>query len=234
MYGDGWIFQGGKGALSGGGGANGEWIWEEIDPPDDEYTHECADPLLYLGMLWDEESDVDWYAFEILMERKTVPSLGRFSTYGDPAILDYDEDSTGNLETEEYTHLPVPATAYESGEITTVSAYTYTAGYSLELEFDGATYYSPYECSGVQQYAHDIVLATRGQTYLDGLSGDYEGSIRLWQYAYQRVVTEETAFPGVFIPGLGVGSGGVKKAHLETLPLLGLLNFFNIGVRRST
>jgi len=208
MYGDGWIFEGGKGALSGGGGANGEWIWEEIDAPDDEYTNDCVGTLYYLGMLIEEDEGEDYFAFEVLMERKTTPSIGRFSTYSDPAILDYDEDETGSLETEEYDNLPVPAAAYESGEITFVSAYTYPGYYTIEMEFDGATYYSPYICGGQQAYPHDIVLATRGQDYLDGLSGDYEGTIKLWGYGYQRTVLTETEWPGIIIPVPNPITGG--------------------------
>lgn len=231
MYGEGWIFENGKGGLSGGGGSNGEWIWEEIATPDEEYTHTCIDPLYYLGMLIEEDEGEDYFAFEILMERKTTPSIGRFSTFSSPAILDYDEDETGDLETEEFTHLPVPATAYDSGEITTISAYTYATYRSIELEFDGSTYYSPYECAGVQQYAHDIVLATRGQTYLDNLSGDYEGSIRIWEYAYQRVVLEETFFPGIIVPGMGSGGAGTLPISPGSFGPPGALMEF--GIRRG-
>ncbi|GAH10558.1 unnamed protein product, partial [marine sediment metagenome] len=145
----------------------------------------------------------DEYRFEVLMKRTNVPSIGRFSTYGDPAILDYDEDDTEETETEELEYLPVPTNAWNSGEITFVSAYTSANLYSQEIAFDGSVYYSPYICDSQQQYPQDIVLATRGQDYLDGLSGDYEGSIRSWLYYYQRVIISETDFPGGFIPGFG-------------------------------
>jgi len=224
MYGDGWIFEGGRGGLSGGGGANGEWIWEEIDePPDEEYTNDCVGTLYYLGMLIEEDEGEDYFAFEVLMERKNTPSIGRFSTYSVPAILDYDEDETGSLETEEYDNLPVPETAYESGEITFVSAYTYPGYYTIEMEFDGATYYSPYICSGQQAYPHDIVLATRGQDYLDSLSGDYEGTIKLWGYGYQRTVLTETEWPGVIIPELGGVSSGIGPSIINGLAQPGMI-----------
>lgn len=232
MYGEGWIFEGGKGGLSGGGGSSDEWIWEEVAAPDEEYTLDCDEPLYYLGMMIDDDVGEDYYAFEIFMERKCVPSIGRFSTFSTPAQLDYDEDSTGDLETEEYTHLPVPATAFSSGEITTVSAYTYSTYRSKEVTFDGATYYYPEFCNSNYVYPHDAVLALRGQTYLDNLSGDYPGTIRIWSYAYQRVVLEETAWPGVVVPGIGGGATGIEGKGLETLPLPGLLNFPTIGLRR--
>ena len=96
MYGEGWVFEGGKGALSGGGGANGEWIWGDPQTPEEaDSTYDCEGELLpYLGMVIEEEIiDGDFY-FEVLMQRKTIPSEGRFSTYSSPAILDYDEDDT--------------------------------------------------------------------------------------------------------------------------------------------
>ena len=231
MYGEGWTFKNGRGGLSGGGGANGEWIWGDIaDPGDKDYTYDCEGEILsYLGMLYNEETDGDEYAYEILMQRKTTPSIGRFSTYSDPAILDYDEDETGSLETEEYTHLPVPENSWDSGEIVYKSAYTaITPSYTydtLEIFFDNATYYSRYWCDGGQVYPHDIVLATRGQDYLDDLSGDYEGTIRIWSYWYQRTRIEESDFPGIIIPGSGgyfpgfTGHVGEVRGYFN-LPLL--------------
>jgi len=218
MYGEGWVFKGGKGGLSGGGGSNGEWIWGNIPVPEEEYTHECEDPLPYLGMLWEEETVDDEYRFEILMKRQCEPHEAIFSTYSSPAVLDYDEGDALDIEVEELEYLPIPEDAWESGEILFTSAYTSLPLYSYEFTFDGATYYSPYECDDIQQYHHDIVLATRGQDYLNDMVGDYEGESRLWGYYYQRTRIGETDWPGIILPPPvfgGPGGGGGVGAGLS-------------------
>lgn len=224
MYGEGWVFEGGKGGISGGGGANGEWIWGDIDAPTGDYHLICTDePMSYLGMVIEEETVGDEYRYEILMKRQCEPSIGRFSTYGSPAILDYDEDSTGEIEIEEYPHLPIPEDCWSSGEIIYTSAYTSlpSSYHTAEVTFDGSTYYYKWMCDGQQVYAHDAVLEARGQNYLDGLSGDYPGSIRIWGYYYQRQIIEESDFPGVFVPGALPGGGGMIPGVGE------ILDFFN-------
>ncbi len=196
MYGDGWFFENGKGSLSGGGGANGEWEWGDIDEPVRDYTYECASDMPYLGLIYDSSIVSDEHTFKVLMKKTTEPDIGNFKTSGSPATLDFNRTGGGASEEVIHDYLPIPDSSFASSEQQSYSAYTSTTQWRMvEFYFDSAYYYVPYPC--FLSY-DDTVRETRGATYIESLTlgQNYAGWSKLWQFYYQSNLVEETEFPG--------------------------------------